>query len=39
MRPDATGTSTLGLRELWDAGDVAAFHGWDKRGAPSAGAA
>ena len=27
--------SAPGLREAWDAGDLAPFHGWDKRGAPS----
>ena len=23
--------STPGLREAWDAGDLSAFHGWNKR--------
>jgi len=32
--PDHTSTmrrSTPGLRERWDAGDFAPFHGWNKR--------
>ena len=30
VRPDWD-LSTPGLREAWDAGDVSAFHGWDRR--------
>jgi hypothetical protein len=30
VRPDWD-LSTPGLREAWEAGDVSAFHGWDKR--------
>jgi hypothetical protein len=26
--------SAPGLREAWDAGDLSAFHGWDRRAAP-----
>jgi peroxiredoxin len=33
-RPDWD-LSIPGLRERWDAGDVAPFHGWDRRGAPA----
>ena len=29
IRPDWD-LSTPGLREAWDAGDLAPFHGWDK---------
>jgi hypothetical protein len=28
-----------GLREAWDAGDMSAFHGWDKRAAATDSAA
>ena len=31
--------STPGLREAWDAGDVSAFHGWNKRTPPAPSAA
>jgi hypothetical protein len=31
IRPDWD-LSAPGLREAWEAGDPAAFHGWDKRG-------
>jgi peroxiredoxin len=31
--------STPGLREAWDAGDMSAFHGWDKRAAATESAA
>ena len=34
IRPDWD-LSAPGLREAWDAGDVASFHGWDRRAAPS----
>jgi peroxiredoxin len=34
IRPDWD-LSTPGLREAWDAGDLSAFHGWNKRGAGS----
>ena len=30
IRPDWD-LSTPGLREAWDAGDLAPFHGWDKK--------
>ena len=33
-RPDWD-LGTPGLREAWEAGDVAPFHGWDRRGARS----
>jgi hypothetical protein len=32
VRPDWD-LSAPGLREAWDAGDYAPFHGWDKRAA------
>jgi hypothetical protein len=32
VRPDWD-LSAPGLREAWDAGDYAAFHGWDKKAA------
>ena len=32
IRPD---WDLIGLREAWEADDVAHFHGWDKRGARS----
>jgi hypothetical protein len=31
--------STHGLREAWDAGDLAPFHGWNKRTPPTPSAA
>ena len=34
IRPDWD-LSAPGLREAWEAGDLAPFHGWDKRGAGS----
>jgi hypothetical protein len=33
-RPDWE-LSKAGLREAWDAGDYAPFHGWDRRSAES----
>jgi peroxiredoxin len=33
VRPDWD-LGTPGLRERWNAGDYAPFHGWDKRGSP-----
>jgi hypothetical protein len=38
IRPDWD-LSTPGLREAWDAGDVAPFHGWNKRAARDSSAA
>ena len=38
IRPDSD-LSTPGLREAWDAGDLAPFHGWNKRGAANPSAA
>jgi peroxiredoxin len=35
IRPDWD-LSTPGLREAWDAGDLAPFHGWDRRAAAPA---
>jgi peroxiredoxin len=37
IRPDWD-LNAPGLREAWDAGDLAPFHGWDRRAAKSAGA-
>jgi hypothetical protein len=31
IRPDWD-LSTPGLREAWEAGDLAPFHGWNKKG-------
>ena len=37
IRPDWD-LGTPGLREAWDAGDFAPFHGWDRRAAANSGA-
>jgi hypothetical protein len=34
IRPDWD-LSAPGLREVWDAGDLSPFHGWDKQAAAS----